>query len=270
MINKLYIRLGRHNVDIMTRDLTPGCDTLDHYSRPIDASHPDSSHILNTLQDLVAERPELTTGFDRTVILTDTPARAVIPAAGAYDDLSTPLAHALIDADLTGEPHTIVVTSLPPTDTAMLTAVDERLCSYISRTFTGSIIMPALAPLIIYFAGRSQLTNVAQCYVNIRPRDIDIIITNRNRLMLANSFEITGDNDILYYITAACRDAGMRPDSGDMLYLCGDRDARARITPTLRQYIHNILPVIFPVGLYRASHASLDIPFDLITATLCE
>ncbi len=270
MINKLYIRLGRHAVDIMTRDLTPGHDALDHFSYAVDAPRGDCDRLLGALQDVIAEHPELTTQFDKTVILTDTRARAIVPSEGADDDLRGRLADTLIDADLTTTPCVITATPLDLTGMSMLTALDERLDSFVRRTFTNPIVIPAQAPLIKYFVSRSQLANVAQCYVNINMGDIDIVIVNHTRLLLANNFDCADDNDILYYVSAACRDAGVRPDAGDMLYLSGDRATRARLTPMLRQYYPNILPVIFPAGLYRASRKALDVPFELITATLCE
>ena len=270
MTNRLYIRLGRHAVDIMTRDLSTGIDALDCFSRPVDVAQPDNDRVLIAVLVAAAERPDLTTMFDPTVVLIDTRARARAPTDGAADDLRDMMADRLIDADLTTSPHVVTATQLDQTGMCMLTAIDERLRSYVSRTFTNSVIMPACAPLIKYFVTRSQRANAAHCYVNIRPGDIDVIIVSRNRLMLANTFDCESDNDIIYYVTAACRDAGLRPDTGDMLYLCGDRAIRSRVTPVMRQYIPNILPVIFPAGLYRASHAALDIPFDLITASLCE
>lgn len=75
--------------------------------------------------------------------------------------------------------------------------------------------------------------------------------------------------DAIYYIMA-CRDMLKLDAQDNELLIAGDNSLRDAITPTLREYLAYVMPVIFPSSMFKAGKDAMKAPFDLIVLPLCE
>ena len=103
----------------------------------------------------------------------------------------------------------------------------------------------------------------------MRDDRLDLLAFGKDSLLLANTFRYRDPMDAVYYILACRQSLGLDAGS-DELFLAGDKGVRETITPTLREYLAYVMPVIFPSAMFKAGKEALNAPFDLIVLPLCE
>ena len=106
-------------------------------------------------------------------------------------------------------------------------------------------------------------------YAHIHDNHIDLLSFGKDSLKLANSYEFREPIDAIYYILATRQMLKLNPNSDEML-IAGDNAVREAISPTLREYLAYVMPVIFPAAMFKAGKDALNAPFDLIVLPLCE
>ena len=67
----------------------------------------------------------------------------------------------------------------------------------------------------------------------------------------------------------AWQQCGMNQTTDEM-HITGDKQTRNILLPELRQYVRNVMQVIFPADLLRLGNDVMAAPFDLIILPLCE
>ena len=86
--------------------------------------------------------------------------------------------------------------------------------------------------------------------------------------MMANTFDAPEASDAAYFIVAVRKMLNLPDDAETML--AGSAKLREQVSPILRQFPAQVMPVIFPSEMFRAGKESLSSPFDLIILPLCE
>lgn len=111
--------------------------------------------------------------------------------------------------------------------------------------------------------------NAGKMYAHIHNNQLDLLSFGKDTLRLANSYAFRDPMDAVYYILACRKMLNLDPGSDEML-IAGDNSVREAITPTLREYLAYVMPVIFPSSMFKAGKDALNAPFDLIVLPLCE
>lgn len=263
MNDRLYLRIARDSLDAIT--YAPDADTVAVMHRDVDpAAEPATA-----IADIIYDTPALMPGTHASVtVLTDTPARAIIPGAVTDTDLQRDILTLGDTAGVIPDDPAYLDAEARGTGTRFAFAIPAPLAGYLRRTYDTPLIVPALLPLVEYYCSRSHLLPDTHCYVNLRGDDIDIVVTANGTPRLANTYAAPDDADAIYYIFAACRCAGLSSDADtrDTISLSGDRSRRERLMPLLRARHPRVMPVIFPPALYRAGADITAAPFDLTAA----
>ena len=163
----------------------------------------------------------------------------------------------------------VIENKLKELDTTILMGVDEELINFLQRTFNNPCIQHHLSPLCTYFNRKNRLGNAGKMYAHFHDNKLDLLAFGKDSLKFANTFEFREPLDAIYYIFA-CREMLHLDASNDELFIAGDNAMREEVTPTLREYLAYVMPVIFPSAMFKAGKEALNAPFDLIVLPLCE
>lgn len=147
--------------------------------------------------------------------------------------------------------------------------VDKTLFLFIDRTFGQVRHVHHLSALCEYFSMVSRRGNTSKAIVHIGPGVVDVLCYNRRGLLFANTFSFVHPDDAVYYILNVWQQQAFDQEN-DELYIVGDKELTRQIKKRLKEYIGQILPVIFPSEMYSSAENVRDIPFDLIILPLCE
>lgn len=163
----------------------------------------------------------------------------------------------------------IIENNLSELNATLLMGVSADLINFLQRTFNNPTILHNLTPLCIYFYRKSRLGNAGKMYAHIHDNQIDLLSFGKESLKLANTFEFREPIDAIYYILASRQMLKLDAERDEML-IAGDNAVREAISPTLREYLAYVMPVIFPAAMFKAGKDALNAPFDLIVLPLCE
>ncbi|MDE7153405.1 MAG: DUF3822 family protein [Muribaculaceae bacterium] len=261
----LCLRIGPDSFDALL--FNPNSDLpMRGFSRQL----PPQSELLPALETFVYDNPLLLNDFGSVTILLDTPRFTLAPIGAISPEIcSGILSESLPDEETTPTGDTFFDTlSNPPLN--IIFQPEEKLLTFLRRTFHNPKITHALRPLLTYFASRRKAGNHARTFVQIRQTSLDVIIFRENNLALCNRFIYSNISDAVYYILASRQAITDLDPDNDEIYICGDRDRRLELTPRLAEFIKNILPVIFPPALFRKARKIMQMPFDLLIMPLCE
>lgn len=238
-------------------------NSLIYRTIPLDPAAP--SH-LRAVEDAVYDNPLLLSDFERVYCVVDNSTFLLVPTplAETADDCELMLKAAFPDFE--GE---IVSNPTGAANATLLTGLDSDLAAFLNRTFLSPRLFHHLSPLCRYFITSAGKGNSVKTHVNLRPRSLDIIVSDHGNLLMANTFAYSSINDALYYVMACREYLGIGP-GGDELLLAGDPKAREVLMPRLRDYVARVMPVIFPSRMFAAGRDSMQAPFDLIVLPLCE
>lgn len=220
---------------------------------------------LRALEEAVYDNPLLLADFGRVQCLIDTPFVVIAPAdAAALDDADRDTLMRAANPDFEG---VTFVNTLPASNASIVAGIDRETLGFLRRTFFNVDIQHHLTPLCRYFLNLARRTNAPRLYANLRPGSLDVVATERDRLLMANTFAFATPDDAVYYILA-CRKL-LDMEQAEM-YLAGDAAVREQVAPILRRFIPAVMPVIFPSTMFRAGKDALGAPFELIILPLCE
>lgn len=231
---------------------------------PIDKASPSR---LRALEDAIYDNPLLLCDFGRVDVVVDTADFAVIPGGVESDDCIGAIAEATLTP--AEAPTEIFTCRLPQLDAAIVMRMDAAEAGFLRRTFYNVRFHHHMEPLCHHFCGYDRLGRSSRrMFVHMRPGAVDLLAFGADSLRMSNSFRYQDPADAVYYILASRQMLGMGAD--DEVLLSGDSEARAAVTPVLREYIGSVMPAIFPSALMRCGHDAIHAPFDLILIPSCE
>ena len=236
--------------------------------------------MLTALEDLVYENPLLLADFNKVDILIDTKRFTVVPSSIKSDEEREEIMGAIWPE---GQ-YEIVPNDLPGCDSTLLMGIDTPLLAFLRRTFIDVPLRHPVSVLAAYFAPRSQQGNCGKIYANIRDKAVDVVAFSsrtpwsipserntlamrRSFLRIANTYEATSAADISYYILAAAQTTGFSL-KGDEIILCGNKEMRQQLLPTMRQFASVVMPVLSPAEMLRAGDNAFKAPFQLVILPL--
>lgn len=232
---------------------------------------PSTENPLAPLEDAVFGNPLLLEAEFRKVDISiaGIPAMAV-PAGCSDDQVRELLAYAM-----GGDRHSsdeLLRAATGDSSAEIAALLPHRLTAFLRRSFLNPSLHPHIAPLVRYFMALSTRGNTRKIYLNFRDEEgIDIVATDRSRLLSANSFEPRTAADAAYYTIAtraslAANTAGQTHEA--TLMTSGDSPLKEEAIAQLRESGAEVMPVIFPGSMLHAGREATELPFDLVALAL--
>ncbi len=263
----LYLGIDSHAIDVMAYSPYEEHSLLSA-TVPLDRAEDD---VCKAIEEAVYDNPLLLNDFNRVTVVSRSLCRAVLPdfAIDGVDGRARDLARELCGCPDDNMESPMIIDRLPLLDCSLCHFMEEKLYNFLTRTFSGVKFVHRLSVLTRYFHGVNRGTGSFVSYVNLRPGTFDIVMFNGNNLLLANTYEWTEPDDVLYYILAVRK--AFNADDDKAVVLAGDRAVREKLNDRLREFIPTVMPSVFPAVMFRAGGAiAMDTPTDLVVLPLCE
>ena len=226
---------------------------------------PAAQSLQKAIEEAIYDNPLLLSDFAHVDCVIDAKKFTIIPSE--IDDYD--LQRSIFNETFPSFEGEIIANELKESNANILMGVQQDLINFLRRTFNNPEILHHLTPLCTYFNRKNRLGNTGKMYAYIHDNRLDLLAFGKDSLKLANSFDFRDPMDVVYYILA-CRDMLKLDPGSDEMLIAGDNSVREAITPTLREYLAYVMPVIFPSSMFKAGKDALNAPFDLIVLPLCE
>lgn len=270
-MQRLNILLNRDSIDAVCFD--PAVEgSLQRITVPL---APAASYI-KSVEDAIYTRPELPGDYDAIDVYIDTERYIMVPRSVAEDAASM---RDIADSLYPSERLNVICScaEVPPFhgddgDEAFVAMfIEPALDGFLRRTFVQARIMHRMVPLTRYFEACGRLLgNAGKMHIHRRAEAVDIIAFDGKGLTMANTFATAGgEDDAVYYALAAAKDLGFDADN-DRMMCSGDAALRDRLMARLKPYINFVMPVIFPTTALHLGAEAAQLPFELLSLTLCE
>jgi hypothetical protein len=117
--------------------------------------------------------------------------------------------------------------------------LDRSTLSFVREHFPSVGVYSQSALLCESFAVRSRQNAQRKLYVHFRGDGIDIFAFDQGNLLLANSYEVSREADISYYILATWQRLSLNQET-DELYLAGQQDKWPAVSAELKRYVNRV------------------------------
>ncbi len=229
---------------------------------PLDTS---ASTYLKAVENAIYDNSPLLDDYGNVRLLVDTMHFVLLPNEVADEAEADELLH-LQFPELEGG---TALCALPQCGVKLAFELPPEVLGFLQRTFNMAPIVHHLQPLCDYYARFCQRSGVRRMFLNFHDDRMDMVVFDRDRLQLANTFEPRNANDAAFMALHAWESLSMDVHT-DELQLTGDKPMRDPVAQELRRYISYVMPAIFPAAAMRLSHDAMRAPFNLITLALCE
>jgi hypothetical protein len=115
-------------------------------------------------------------------------------------------------------------------------AFPKSLYDIIGKRFYNPVIANQLVPLVDFNLSKNCKSRL---YVECHSNFIDIALIDEKNILLANSFPIETENDILYHLVNVCKQQEMKPIESD-LELTGSLDHNDKLMSLLKEYFPKV------------------------------
>lgn len=222
---------------------------------------------LKALEDIIYDNPLLLCDFRCVDCILDTPGCLFVPAGTPSTDYELLLSAARPDAasaELLPQP--------AGPDAVMLQPLDADITAFLKRTFYNITFRSRLPLLVNYFSAPQRELTERRAIALIDGTRLTLLAFDGRRMLAANDFTFATAPDAAYYVMASLQRLGFdAADPGFTLAIHGQSmTADDSLASILRPYIANLRAVPFPSLRYRASKSTLQAPFSLLIAPLCE
>mgnify|MGYP003313286173 CR=1 FL=1 len=217
------------------------------------------------IEEAIYDNPLLLSDFARVDCIIETNKFTIIPAEIDNSDIQ----EKIFNETFPSFDGVVIDNRIDSLNATILMGMQEELLNFLRRTFNNPKIQHHLTPQCIYFHHKDQLGSNGKMYAHIHDNRIDLLVFGTNSIKLANTFDFREPIDAIYYILACRQMLNLEADSNELL-IAGDNATREAITPTLREYLAYVMPVIFPSAMFKAGKDAMNAPFDLIVLPLCE
>ncbi len=215
------------------------------------------------LEEAVYSHPSMLADYGRVDISIGTRELLLVPV-GTDSQLSESIADATMSADTDA---VLAQTHGTLCDATAWLCLPETLDAFLRRTFNTPRYHH---PMVVVARCYSVDTTTPSPVVNLHffgSRGLYIVIRRGNRLLLANSFEVRADSDVLYYALAAINVVGLT--AADVrVRTSGHSDRRQSASTLLAGSFDDIAPASLPTPLLREGTAALSIPVELSSLLL--
>lgn len=224
-----------------------------------------SAPFLQEIERIVYAHEELLQPFRRSYVLLPSSHFVVVPSEVAAIADSASFYGALYeDGDCK-----VVENNLSHVGAQLYFGTESRVASFLYRTFDCPVLLHPLTPLCEYFYRKSRMGNQSKVYVHLYRGMMDVVCLGRCGLLLAGTYEYRHVNDAAYRILNVWQQLKL-DQLTDEVHLAGDMALRRDLSALLRNYIHTVVPVIFPSHCHALGSEAIQESFDFTALSLCE
>ena len=164
----------------------------------------------------------------------------------------------------------ILCNILGKTNTVILFSLDKLTHLYLTEHFPTARFFSAVSPQIENLSLRSIQGNNYKLYANLHDRCVEIFAYERGRLLVTNTYQTTGSNDVNYYILNLWQQLHFDQER-DEIHLIGSLDTRKEMTSCLQKYIRHVYSINPQSELNQSETCPIEsIPFDIQSLISCE
>lgn len=167
-------------------------------------------------------------------------------------------------------PLRIMYDTIPSADTVIIFAAKEEDCLAIETEITTDVhYMAAMTPILRHITSRIPSATIRhrRLYVYCHPGRIEVVVTDKSRLLMANTYTTLSDDDIAYYVLSVAQSMGLSL-AEDTFYVGGDKRTCERTITRLNQFVQHVSR-INPAREFEAiKDSENDIPYEIITLML--
>ena len=204
----------------------------------------------------------LQSGYQRALVLTDTPVMLVPMDEFQEDDFET-----LYHACFTGYDGYIISYSIVPSlNTVAVFAVNKDLKTVVTDHFTEARFMPIWQPVWEHLQHRRRdAADARQLFAYFHDQRMEVISFQQNRFKFYNTYDAQHAHDALYFLLYAWKQLGFDALK-DELHLVGEPTNRSWLTEKLHQYLTRIV-AIKPATDFNIPPAEIPegVTYDLLT-----
>ena len=165
---------------------------------------------------------------------------------------------------------TILCNILSNSNSVVIFSLDKLTHVYLSEYFHDVRFFSSISPQIEHITANSKLNDRKKLFININNGYIDVIASDRGKLLLANTFHAQSYNDIIYFILNIWQQIGFDQEK-DELHISGTEETCKVIIPELQKYIKYVLNTSLQSEFNRSTETNPgQIPFDVQSLILCE
>jgi hypothetical protein len=163
---------------------------------------------------------------------------------------------------------TVLVDRIADAGLSVVYGVDSTVEAFLRRTFYNPPVNHFLTPIVKYFRRKDNYGG-SKMYVFLNEGKAEVVVMKNRQVVCANYFAYKTVDDAFYFLMNAWKQNGLDPLKHE-LHIVGDKEVRKQLLPKLREYIANVIQLIFPAQLLRLGKDAMVAPFDLIVLPLCE
>ena len=164
----------------------------------------------------------------------------------------------------------ILVQSVKKLELTILHGISEEVFDFFSRSFNAPQFIHHLSPLLSYFDKKVRMGNAHRLIVNFQNKGLDILYyAPSGEFIFANHFKYNHLNDAIYYIFFVWKQFGLN-QLKDFVYIAGNSSQKSELIKQIQKYVHNVLPVNITPAEHFSGIDIQNIPFELLSFTLCE
>ena len=224
-----------------------------------------SGSYLKALENAIYDNPVLLSDFKQVRVMVESQHFVVLPPEFSDEfDAQDVFNASFPDAD--GD---FALCSLPRCGVGIGFELPQGVLGFLQRTFNMPPILHHLYSVMEHYKQQDQNSDNACLHLNLHDDRIDILITDKQRLVMANSYPSTNSNDTVFYTLNAWKTFGLDALK-DKIFVTGSKTLRDSVVPTLRNYINYVMPAIFPASALRIGQDAVKAPLELILLALCE
>lgn len=227
---------------------------------------PRADDSLQALEDAVYDTPELLNDYKRVSVIVHSQHFVLLPDTVDDEDCLSLVRRAFPDDN--GD---AAVCLMPDNKVKIAYLMPAGLQAFVGRTFNYPRVFHHLHPLCEHFNDVNHGSGLPRMFLNLNDGSMDVAIYREDKLQCANTYPYPYANpqDAAYYALNALRSHGL-DQLTDELQLAGDADARAAMTPVLREYVKYVMPAVYPAAAMQLGRNAMQAPLELILLALCE
>ena len=164
----------------------------------------------------------------------------------------------------------ILCNVLGKTNSVILFSLDKLTHLLLSEQFPAARFFSAVSPQIENLSYKSAQGNNLKLYANMHDRSVDAFAFNKGQLLLVNSFQTSGNNDINYYLLNLWQQLKFDQER-DELHLIGQLESRKEVTACMQKYIRHVYSINPHAEFNQSESTPIEaIPFDIQSLISCE
>jgi hypothetical protein len=194
--------------------------------------------------------------YKKVFILVPSPVSTLVPA-GLFHAEEAPewlsFTHQIPSAN------DIAYTKMKMADACTIFAIPERLKELFKRQFPEPLFFHQYVPMTETKLAISRPgTSKSQIILNIQNHFFDVVVLEKNNLRLCNTFEINGEDDLIYFTLFVFEQLQIPPTTADV-QLLGNHPRMGEIKQKLGKYIKHVKQPGLPSG-FQYSYLFRDVP----------